>query len=99
MNDSEYAEYVEYVHFYAALCILMLREEYAEYAKYPFQYECSVYSAYLLTYVSSILGRLPLVPVSNTGTLLYKMRREAADFPGASCYNTKDGKDSAGGGT
>jgi hypothetical protein len=72
----------------------MPREECAEYAKYPFQYAYSVYSAYLLTYVSS----MPLVPVSNTGTILHEMQREAANIPGASCDKTKDGKDSAGGG-
>ncbi len=44
--------------------------------------------------VSSILGRLPLVPVSNTGTIPYEMRREAADIPDASCDKTKDCKDS-----
>ena len=35
--------------------------------------------------VSSILGRLPLVPVKETGTIPFKMRRESADFqvPGA----------------
>ncbi len=43
--------------------------------------------------VSSILGRLPIVPVGNTGTIPYEMRREAADFPGASSDKTKDGKD------
>jgi hypothetical protein len=43
--------------------------------------------------VSSILGRLPFVPVGNTGTIPYEMRREAADFPGASCDKGKDGKD------
>jgi hypothetical protein len=35
--------------------------------------------------VSSILGRLPLVPVGATGTIPFAMRREAADFPGAFC--------------
>ena len=35
--------------------------------------------------VSSILGRLPLVPVGATGTIPFAMRRESADFPGASC--------------
>ena len=33
--------------------------------------------------VSSILGRLPLVPVGATGTIPFAMRRETADFPGA----------------
>ena len=35
--------------------------------------------------VSSILERLPLVPVGATGTIPFAMRRESADFPGASC--------------
>ncbi len=35
--------------------------------------------------VPSILRRLPLVPVSATGTIPFAMRREAADFPGAFC--------------
>ena len=35
--------------------------------------------------VSSILGRLPLVPVGATGTIPFAMRQESADFPGASC--------------
>ncbi len=43
--------------------------------------------------VSSVLGRLPLVPVGKTWTIPYKMRRESADFPGAYCDKTKDGKD------
>jgi hypothetical protein len=44
--------------------------------------------------VSSILGRLPLVPVGATGTIPFAMRREAADFPGAFCdklANSGDG--------
>ncbi len=43
--------------------------------------------------VSSVLGRLPLVQVGNTWTIPYEMRRESADFPGAYCDKTKDGKD------
>ncbi len=31
--------------------------------------------------VSSVLGRLPLVPVGATGTIRFAMRRESADFP------------------
>ncbi len=42
--------------------------------------------------VSSILGPLHLVPVCNTGTILYEMQIESADFPGASCDKTKDCK-------
>ena len=40
--------------------------------------------------VSSILGRLPLVPVGSTGTIPFEMRRESADFPGAACDKSKD---------
>ena len=43
--------------------------------------------------VSSILGRLPLVPVGNTGTIPYEMQRESANFEGSSCDKTKKGKD------
>jgi hypothetical protein len=45
--------------------------------------------------VSSILGRLPLVPVGQTGTIPspLEMRRESADFPWAACDKTKDGSD------
>ena len=43
--------------------------------------------------VSSILGRLPLVPVGATGTIPFDMRKESADFPGAACDKTKDGGD------
>ena len=35
--------------------------------------------------VSSILGRLPLVPLGETGTIPFEMRKESADFPGAAC--------------
>jgi hypothetical protein len=38
------------VYFYAALGILMPREEYAEYAQYSFQFAYSAYSAYILIY-------------------------------------------------
>ena len=44
--------------------------------------------------VSSILGRLPLVPLGETGTIPFDMRRESADFPGAACdksHNSGDG--------
>jgi hypothetical protein len=43
--------------------------------------------------VSSTLGWLPLVPVGNTGTIPYEVRRDVANFPGASCDKTKGGKD------
>lgn len=45
--------------------------------------------------VSSILGKLPVVPVGDSGTLPYVMRRETADIPGAAC----DSKDGAGDGS
>jgi hypothetical protein len=35
--------------------------------------------------VSSVLGRLPFVPVGNAGTIPYEMRSESANFPGAYC--------------
>ena len=44
--------------------------------------------------VSSILGRLPLVPLGETGTIPFEMRKESADFPGAACdksHNSGDG--------
>ena len=40
--------------------------------------------------VTSILGRLALVPVGDTGTIPFTMRKESKDFDGASC-NTKMG--------
>ena len=43
--------------------------------------------------VSSILGRLPLVPVGATGTIPFAMRRESADFPGAFCDKSANGGD------
>ncbi len=43
--------------------------------------------------VSSILGRLPLVPVGDTGAIPFQMRGESADFPGASCEKTQCGRD------
>ena len=43
--------------------------------------------------VSSILGRLPLVPVGDTGTIPFQMLGESADFPGASCDKTQGGRD------
>jgi hypothetical protein len=46
--------------------------------------------------VSSILGRLPLVPVGSTGTIPFAMRRETADsgFPGAFCDKSANKGDS-----
>jgi hypothetical protein len=43
--------------------------------------------------VSSILGPVPLVPVGATGTIPFAMRRESADFPGASCYRSANSGD------
>jgi hypothetical protein len=43
--------------------------------------------------VSSILGRLPLVPVGDTGMIPFQMRGESADFQGASCDKTQGGRD------
>ncbi len=42
---------------------------------------------------SSVLGRLPLVPVGATGAIPFVMQRESADFPRASCYKSADGGD------
>ena len=43
--------------------------------------------------VSSILGRLPLVPVGATGTIPFAMRRESDDFPGAFCDKSENSGD------
>ena len=43
--------------------------------------------------VSSILGRLPVVPVGEKGTIPYDMRRESSDFPGASCDKSQNSGD------
>jgi hypothetical protein len=43
--------------------------------------------------VSSILGRLPVVPVGEKGTIPFDMRRESADFPGASCDESENSGD------
>ena len=40
--------------------------------------------------VTSILGRLALVPVGDTGTIPFSMRKETCNFPGASCDSKKD---------
>ena len=40
--------------------------------------------------VSSILGRIPGVPVGETGTIPFDMCKEAEDFPGAS-FDSKKG--------
>ena len=43
--------------------------------------------------ITSILGRLALVPVGETGTIPFSMRNERSDFPGATCKSKKDGGD------
>ena len=43
--------------------------------------------------ITSILGRLALVPVGETGTIPFSMRNEISDFPGATCDSKKDGGD------
>jgi hypothetical protein len=40
--------------------------------------------------VESILGKLPVVPVGDTGTIPYSMRQHAADFVGAA-FDTREG--------
>jgi hypothetical protein len=44
--------------------------------------------------ITSILGRLALVPVGDTGTIPFSMRKQTRDFSGAAC----DSKDGAGDG-
>ena len=52
--------------------------------------------------VKSILGKLPVVPVGDTGTIPYSMRQHAADFVDAA-FDTREGAGDAvtvvGGGT
>ena len=43
--------------------------------------------------ITSILGRLALVPVGDTGTIPFTMRKETKDFPGASCDSKKGAGD------
>ena len=40
--------------------------------------------------VEYILGKLPVVPVGDTGTIPYSMRQHAADFVGAAFDTSKD---------
>jgi hypothetical protein len=57
-------------------------------------YECREQAQVLYVIpVSSILGRLPLVPVGATGTIPFAMRRETADFPGAFCDKSANSGD------
>ena len=43
--------------------------------------------------ITSILGRLALVPVGDTGTIPFSMHKDTKDFPGASCDTKKDAGD------
>ena len=43
--------------------------------------------------INSILGRLALVPVGETGTIPFSMRNEKSDFAGATCDSKRDGGD------
>jgi hypothetical protein len=43
--------------------------------------------------ITSILGRLALVPVGETGPIPYSMRKEASSFPGAACDSKLKGAD------
>lgn len=43
--------------------------------------------------IASILSRLPVVPVGDTGTIPFSMRAEAAEYPGASCDSRQDAGD------
>jgi hypothetical protein len=43
--------------------------------------------------ITSILGRLALVPVGETGTIPFSMRNERSDFPGATCDSKKNSGD------
>ena len=59
----------------------------------PIIYERCIQSQVLYVIpVTSILGRLALrlVPVSDTCTIPFSMRKETCDFPGASCDSKKD---------
>ena len=54
-------------------------------------YELSMQSQVLYVLpIASILGRLALVPVGDTGTIPFTIRKETKDFPGVSC-NAKNG--------
>ena len=43
--------------------------------------------------ITSVLGRLPVVPVGTTGTIPYSMHKEGDTFSGASCDISKDAAD------
>ena len=40
--------------------------------------------------ITHIFGKLPLVPIGDTGTFPHRMRRESAEIPGASCESEPD---------
>jgi hypothetical protein len=42
--------------------------------------------------VETILGKLPVIPVGDTGTILYCMCQHAEDFGGAA-FDTREGAD------
>ena len=42
---------------------------------------------------TSILGRLALVPIGETGTIPFSMHKESTDFPRAACNSKKDAGD------
>ena len=46
--------------------------------------------------ITSILGRLALVPVGETGTIPYSMRKEASSFKGTACDSKLNGADGNG---
>ena len=48
--------------------------------------------------VESILGKLPVVPVGDTGAIPYCMRQHAEDFVGAAFDTREGGGDGTGGG-
>ena len=51
-------------------------------------YECKSNKQVLyVLHITSILSKLPLVPVGDTVTIPNSMRGEAADFDGGSCYS------------
>jgi hypothetical protein len=43
--------------------------------------------------INSILGRLALVPVGDTGTIPYSMLQEASTFQGAACISKPNAAD------
>ncbi len=57
-------------------------------------YEHSMQSLVLYVIpVTSILGRLALGPIGETGTIPFSMRKESTDFPGADCDSKMDAGD------